>query len=78
MPASPIRRCYRTLALALLLTAPQAYAMDATASPAATADALAQAASPQAVAEYKRKLKEYLEARAAFEQEAGAYWSCIS
>jgi hypothetical protein len=78
MPASPIRACSGTLALALLLTAPQAYAMDATASPAATADAFAQAASPQAIAEYKRKLKEYLEARAAFEQEAGAYWSSIS
>jgi hypothetical protein len=77
MPASPIRHCSKTLALALLLTAPQAFAM-AAAVPAATADALAQAASPQAIAEYRRKLKEYLEARAAFEQEAGAYWSSIS
>ena len=51
--------------------------MDA-AIPAATADAFAQAASPQAIAEYKRKLKEYLEARAAFDEEAGAYWSSIS
>jgi len=78
MPASPIRRCCKTLALALLLTAPRAFAMDAPAIPAATADAFAQAASPQAIAEYKRKLNEYLEARAAFEQEAGAYWSSIS
>ena len=39
---------------------------------------MAQAASPQAIAEYKRKLKEYLEARAAFDEEAGAYWSSIS
>ena len=39
---------------------------------------MAQAASPQAIAEYRRKLKEYLEARAAFEQEAGAYWSSIA
>jgi hypothetical protein len=31
---------------------------------------MAQAASPQAIAEYRRKLKEYQEARAAFEQEA--------
>ena len=66
-----------TLALALLLVASQACAMDA-AMPAATADAFAQAASPQAIAEYKRKLKEYLEARAAFDEEAGAYWSSIS
>ena len=37
---------------------------------AATADAMAQAASPQAIAEYRRKLKEYQEARAAFEAAA--------
>jgi hypothetical protein len=43
-----------------------------------SADAMAQAASPQAIAEYRRKLKEYQEARAAFEEEAGAYWSAIS
>ena len=41
-------------------------------------DAMAQAASPQAIAEYRRKLKEYQEARAAFEEEAGAYWTSIS
>jgi hypothetical protein len=39
---------------------------------------MAQAASPQAIAEYRRKLREYQEARAAFEQEAGAYWGSIS
>jgi hypothetical protein len=78
MHASPIRRCYGTLALALLLIAPRAVAMDAAAIPAAPANALAQVASPQAIAEYKRKLKEYLEARAAFDEEAGAYWSSIS
>jgi hypothetical protein len=78
MRSSPIRPCSGTLALALLLAAPQAFAVDATAIPAATANAFAQVASPQAIAEYKRKLKEYQEARAAFEQEAGAYWSSIS
>ena len=31
---------------------------------------MAQAASPQAIAEYRRKLKEYQEARAAFDEEA--------
>jgi len=46
--------------------------------PASTADAMAQAASPQAIAEYHRKLKEYQEARAAFEAEAGPYWASIS
>jgi hypothetical protein len=78
MPASPIRACSKTLALALLLIAPRALAMDATAIPATTASAFAQAASPQAIAEYKRKLKEYLEARAAFDEEASTYWSSIS
>src|SRR6202165_2526131 len=65
-------------ALAVLLIAPQALAMDAAAFPAATADAMAQVASPQAIAEYRRKLREYQEARAAFEQEAAAYWSSIA
>ena len=39
--------------------------------PPSTADAMAQAASPQAIAEYRRKLGEYQDARAAFEEEAG-------
>jgi hypothetical protein len=73
-----IRFCARYFALALLLTAPPAVAMDAGALPAATADAMAQAASPQAIAEYRRRLAEYQEARAAFEEEAGAYWSAIA
>jgi hypothetical protein len=66
------------LALALLLMAPQALAMDAVTVNAATAGAMAQGASPQAIAEYRRKLREYQEARAAFEQEAGAYWNSIA
>src|SRR5205085_8645790 len=41
------------------------------------ANAMAQAL-PQAIAEYRRKLKEYQEARAAFEAEAGPYWASIS
>jgi hypothetical protein len=77
MLSIPIRHCSGTLALALLLSAPQAFAGQA-AMPATTANAFAQAPSPQAIAEYKRKLQEYLEARAAFEQEAGAYWSAIA
>ena len=60
--------------LALFAGAP-AMALEADVLPPATADAMAQAASPQAIAEYRRKLKEYQEARAAFEEEAGAYWS---
>jgi hypothetical protein len=65
------------LAIALLI-APQAVAIEAATLPRAAADAMAQAASPQAIAEYRRKLKEYQEARAAFDEEAGAYWSSIS
>jgi hypothetical protein len=64
--------------LALLLIAPQAVATDLAALPRTTADAMAQAASPQAIAEYRRKLAEYQQARAAFEQDAGAYWSSIA
>jgi hypothetical protein len=67
-----------TLALALLLIAPRAGAIDAAALPVSAANAMAQAASPQAIAEYRRKLAEYQEARAAFEQDAGAYWGAIS
>src|SRR5258705_10205175 len=66
------------LSLALLLIAPQAAAIDAATLPATTAGAMAQAASPQAIAEYRRKLKEYLEARAAFDQETDAYWNSIA
>src|ERR1700739_1986528 len=73
-----IRLCPRYAVLALLLMAPPAAAMDASTLPAATAGALAQAASPQAIAGYRRRLAEYQEARTAFEEEAGAYWSAIA
>ena len=52
--------------------------METRALPAAAADAMAQIASEPAIAEYRRLLKQYLEARAAFEQEAGGYWNAIS
>jgi hypothetical protein len=71
-------RCPGYLALALVSIAPRAVAMDVAELPAATANAIAQAASPQAIAEYRRKLGEYQQARAAFEEEAGAYWSSIA
>jgi len=64
------------VALALLAGAPQAMARDT--GLASPVDAMAQAASPQAIAEYRRKLREYQEARAAFEAEAGAYWTSVS
>jgi hypothetical protein len=41
-------------------------------------DAMAQAASPQAIAEYRRLLQEYQTVHGAFEQEAVAYWSAIA
>ena len=63
--------------LALLAGAP-AMAVEASVLPPSTAEAMAQAASPQAIAEYRRKLKEHEQARAAFEAEAGAYWSAVS
>ena len=63
--------------LALFVGAP-AMAIETNVLPPAVTDAMAQSASPQAIAEYRRKLKEYQEARAAFEEEAGAYWSSIS
>jgi hypothetical protein len=78
MTPPAIRRCLRVLAFALLLIAPRAVAMDSVVLSAVTADAMAQAVSPQAIAEYRRKLKQYLEARAAFEAEASAYWSSIA
>jgi len=41
-------------------------------------EAMAQRASPYAIAEYRRLLKEYQDVHGAFEQEASAYWSAIS
>ena len=62
--------------LALPLAGQPAGAADgATLSPAS---AMAQAASPQAIAEYRRLLQEYQTVHGAFEQEAGAYWSAIA
>jgi hypothetical protein len=78
MPRHAIRFCSGYLALALLLTAPPAAAMDASALPAIVADAKAQAASPPAIAAYRLRLREYQEARAAFEAEASAYWGSIA
>jgi hypothetical protein len=66
------------LALALLLAAPRGSAMETRALPTVASDAMAQIASEPAIAEYRRLLKQYLEARGAFEQKAGAYWNAIS
>jgi hypothetical protein len=69
---------YGCVSLALLLIAPQAMAMDAATLPAATANAMAQGASPQAIAQYRALLQQYQDARAQFEQQAGPYWSAIA
>src|ERR1700722_3660159 len=73
-----IRFCHLSLALALLLIAPQAVAVEAGTPTAATRDAMAQAASPQAIAEYRRKFREYQDARSAFEAEASAYGNSMA
>jgi hypothetical protein len=73
-----IRFCPDCIALALLLIAQPAAAMDAGTLASASTAAMAEAASPQAIAEYRLKLREYQEARAVFEEEAGAYWSSIA
>ena len=78
MRSQAIRYGLGYLALALLLTAPRGNAMETRVLPAAVSDAMAQIASEPAIAEYRRLLGQYLEAREAFEQEAGAYWTAIS
>jgi hypothetical protein len=72
-----IRRCHQIVVGALLL-APLVDVSEGAAAPATPADAMAQAAAPAAIADYRRKLNAYQEARAAFEQEAGVYWNAIA
>jgi hypothetical protein len=67
-----------SVSLVLLLTAPQAMAFDVSTLPPGVANAMAQQASPQAIADYRLKLQEYQEARAAFDAEAEPYWSAIA
>jgi hypothetical protein len=74
----PLRLLLASVPFAVLLTAPQAMAFDFTTLPPGIANARAQQASPQAIADYRRKLAEYEEARAAFDAEAGPYWSAIA
>jgi hypothetical protein len=80
MHAHAIRLIPGSVALALLLIAPPAAATDPLALPATAgaADAMAQAASPQAIAEYRRRLRDYQEVHGAFEKEAAAYWGSIA
>lgn len=79
-----IRNSLALVPLALVLISPAARGGEADALPTAVRNAnaqllsqfFAQGASP-AVLEYRRKLAEYQAARAAFDAEAGAYWSQI-
>ncbi len=73
-----IRVGFGLVALAWIAGAPAAVAITPGTLPASTADAMAQAASPQAIDEYRRKLREYQEMRGAFDAEAGAYWAAIT
>ncbi|MET0710033.1 MAG: hypothetical protein ABWY82_24795 [Tardiphaga sp.] len=73
-----LRPFLASIPLALLLMAPPALAFDFSVLPARVMDANAQGASPQAIAEYRRKLAEYEEARAAFDAEAEPYWGAVA
>ncbi|ABD89928.1 hypothetical protein [Rhodopseudomonas palustris] len=74
MKPDPIRLLGSALAVLWLVAAP-ARAEDAAKRPV---DAMAQLASPQAIAEYRARLQQYLEARQEYEADASAYWSAIS
>jgi hypothetical protein len=74
MPHQMIRLGTGLVVLALSMSALSAQAINGV---TAANDAMAQSASPYAIAEYRRLLQQYQEVRGAFEQEAGAYWSAI-
>lgn len=77
-PMTDLIRIIAAVPLALLLVVPMAGARDALSLPRGVADAMAQGASPQAVADYQRRLQDYQQARAAFDAEAGGYWTAIA
>jgi hypothetical protein len=72
-----IRHGLPPLAFALALHGTGVLAHDPGPLPPAVSGAMAQAVSPQAIADYQRRLREYQEARAAFDTEASTYWSSI-
>jgi hypothetical protein len=81
-----IRNPLALVPLALILLAPAARGGDSDALPPSVSNAnaqllsqfFAQSGASPAVLEYRRKLAEYQAARAAFDEEAGAYWSQIA
>ncbi|WP_430715309.1 hypothetical protein [Rhodopseudomonas pseudopalustris] len=75
--ASFARRLCAT-SLALMALAPLARAETAAPLPPRVADALAQAVSPEAIAEYRYRLQQYQAARAEFDRDAEAYWNAIA
>ncbi len=77
MPIHLLRSSAAMVTLALLIGASPAQARDVIALSSGVANARAQSASPQAIADYRRKLAEYEEARAAFDAEAKPYWNAV-
>jgi hypothetical protein len=78
MRSQAIRRGLTFLSFALSLHAAAAIARDQGPLPPSVSGAMAQAVSPQAIADYQRRLRDYQEARAAFDAEASAYWNSIT
>ena len=74
----PFRLLLASVPLGLLMTAPQAMAFDFNSLMPGTGQAMAQGGSSPAIADYRRKLAEYEEARAAFDAEAEPYWNAVS
>src|SRR5260370_34731478 len=72
-----IRVGFGLVALAWFAGAPPAVAVKL-GTLSATSDAMAQAASPQAIAEYRPKLRGYQETRAAVDEGARAHWASVS
>ena len=77
MHHAPIRHVLLITALGLSFANPSLRAAGP-ALPATPMDAMAQAVSPEAIADYQRRLADYKEARAAFDAQAGAYWKAIA
>jgi hypothetical protein len=74
MRRQTIRSCLTAFALAAITVPASAHDV----FPAGVAGAMAQMASPAALADYQRKLAEYQAARDAYEAGANAYWSAIA
>ena len=77
MHQKSIRRSLMLVPLALVLLAQQAPAQQSSWWPFSVNYAPAQGSTP-AIGDYRRKLQVYQDARAAFDEEAGAYWSGIA